>query len=694
MKFEGTIYLDPTSPKSIVVDAEPHIMLRLRKIFDHTRPYYTQGKYTHKPIVFPLSLSSCRDMTWLMERYRFDCDASLNGTIQEKSGEYDDIVKSVEDADNDPVYHAGTDFKATALPLREHQIRFGNMFKKVRRMLLADVLGLGKTFSALSTICDPKNLPAIIIVPAHLCTQWEKETKRLLPDMSTHVIRGFKNYPLPVVDVLITTYNRLGPWQDTLISDRHSFNTVIFDEVHELRHTGTTKRSVAALFSEKAKQVLGLSGTPIFNMGSEIWSVLDVIKPDCLGGYDDFVSEWCTWGKVLEPATLNSYLKKQGLLLRRTPEQAGQTLHEPSKHVITIDADLDKLKEVENVAKTLALSVLSGNVSEDNESAREFDWKLRHATGVAKARPVASVIRMILEQEEKVLVAAWHRDCHDILQKELKDFKIVMYTGTESGKEKDQAVKDFIEGDARIFLISLRSGSGLDGLQRVCNTVVLAELDWSCHVLDQIVGRLARDGQTRPVQAFYLTIADGSDPFMLSLIGEKRSQHAGLIEGRESEADLLKDSSAGRERVREMARAYLKSIGEEIPEAVPEVGLLGKLASTLRQYRVPTNTEAEMQTSVHSVLLKTMDASVRVDRELTCGKRNRVDFMVSDSNEKIVIECKIDATNRASVYRQVRRYIEELNITSLVLLAPWNGIASFKVDGIPVIVLDTSVSQI
>jgi SNF2 family DNA or RNA helicase len=345
-------------------------------------------------------------------------------------------------------------------------------------MLLADKMGLGKTASGISTLQEPDARPALVVVPPTLCSQWEREIKRFLPGVTTHVIRGFKNYDLPITDVLITSYNRLAPWQDVLISKERKFNTIIFDEVQELRHTGTGKRETSKQVAQKVNNVLGMSGTPIYNLGEEIWSVIDVIRPEALGNLDDFKSEWCDWsGRVREPMVLNSFLKKQGLILRRTPEEVGMQFGEASKHVYTIDADIKKLEEVQNVAKLLALSVLSGNVGEDSEASREFDWKLRHATGVAKARPVAEFVKMMLEEKEKIVLVGWHRDVYDIWAKEFKDIKMVMYTGSETTKEKDQAVKDFIEGDARIFVISLRSGAGLDGLQRVCDTVVFGDLD-------------------------------------------------------------------------------------------------------------------------------------------------------------------------------------------------------------------------
>jgi SNF2 family DNA or RNA helicase len=692
--FEGQVFKTEFNGNDrLVVDAEPYVMAKIRKIFDNANTFYNQGKYTHKPIIFPINLSACRDIVWIMERYKLEVSEDLLSELTGKAKKFDDLINFVSKADQDGEYKVSPNALPLALPLREHQVKFNNMFKQVKFMLLADKMGLGKTPSGISTLQEPEARPALIVVPPTLCSQWDREVKRFLPGVTTHVIRGFKNYDLPVTDVLITSYNRLAPWQDVLISQERVFKTVIFDEIQELRHTGTGKRETSKQIALRSSNVLGMSGTPIYNYGEEIWSVMDVIKDECLGSLDDFKSEWCDWGgRVREPMVLNSFMKKQGLMLRRTPEDCGMQFGEASKHVYTIDADIEKLKEVQNVAKLLALSVLSGNVGEDSEASREFDWKLRHATGVAKARPVAEFVKMLLEEKDKIVLVGWHRDVYDIWQNEFKAYKTVMYTGSETTKEKDQAVKDFIEGDARIFMISLRSGAGLDGLQRVCDTVVFGELDWSPHVMDQVLARVDRDGQTKHVQGYYLTIPDGADPFMIQVLGTKRSQHDGLVEGKQADGVLL-DSGTSKNRVREMAAAYLKSIGEEVPEPIPETGLLGELTAMVRNFKIPINTEEEMQDAMFKLLNENVK-NAKVEREYKVTSRSRLDFLVSNDTERIAIECKIDNTQRAEVYRQVRRYVEEGKISSLLLVAPWYGIPSFKVDGTPVIVIDTNVNSI
>lgn len=692
--IEGRIYRDGEQQHNIIVDAEPHVMAKLRPIFDNAKTVYINGKFTHKPIIFSLNMSTAKDLLWIMSRYKLKCSVNLLREIKSLCEEYDNIRNKISNADKNSTYQVSPNALPLALPLRKHQIQFVNMFSSMKKMLLADKMGLGKTPSAIATLQEPESRPSLIVVPTHLCSQWEREIKRFLPGVTTHIIKGFKKYEVPTVDVLITSYNRLGPWQDVLVSDQFKFNTLIMDEVHELRHTLTEKRSVCKAISDKVKFCLGLSGTPIYNQGGEIWSVMDTIYPNCLGDRQSFLNEWCNWEKVREPAVLHSYLKSRGLFLRRTLEDVGMKFGEATKHVYTLDADMQKLQEIQNTAKMLALSVLSGNIESSGESAAEFDWRLRHATGVAKAKPVAEFVKMIAENGEKVLLAGWHRDCYDIWEKELKHLNPVFYTGTESTAQKDASVKKFIEGDSKVFVISLRSGAGLDGLQRVCNTVVFGELDWSPHVMDQVLARLDRDGQTKHVQAFYLTIPDGSDPFMMGIISKKRDQHDGLIEGKEGVGEVLNTDPTGKQRIQEMAKSYLKSIGEDIPEPVIYSYLMSDVSEALKKIRVPTTNEKEMQQVIATTLPSLVDGDVKIEREVSISKRSRLDFMVSRGDEKIAIECKINNTKRTEVYRQVRRYVKEGQVSSVIIFAPWFGISSFKVDNTPVLVVDTSVQAI
>jgi len=145
---------------------------------------------------------------------------------------------------------------------------------------------------------------------------------------------------------------------------------------------------------------------------------------------------------------------------------------------------------------------------------------------------------------------------YDILLEDLAEYNPVMYTGSESPSQKERAKSDFITGKTKLFIISLRSGIGLDGLQHVCNTVVFAELDWSNAVMGQVVGRVDRDGQGNQVTAYYLVSDSGSDPVLIDILALKASQQHGIIDPMAAVPEQYSDES----RIKLLAQQYLEKV--------------------------------------------------------------------------------------------------------------------------------------
>lgn len=219
----------------------------------------------------------------------------------------------------------------------------------------------------------------------------------------------------------------------------------------------------------------------------------------------------------------------------------------------TIDYDEAAVAKVDDLARKLAMTVMTGSFVERGQAARELDLRVRHATGVSKARYVAEYVKMFLENGESVLLAGWHRDVYDIWLKELEAYRPCMYTGSESPTEKDEAKKRFISGESKVMFISLRSGIGLDGLQEKASIIVFGELDWSPMVHEQVIGRLHRDGQANQVTSIYLVSDSGSDPVMVDLLGLKASQAKDVVDPLLGPSKQYTDES----RIKRLAESYL-----------------------------------------------------------------------------------------------------------------------------------------
>lgn len=205
----------------------------------------------------------------------------------------------------------------------------------------------------------------------------------------------------------------------------------------------------------------------------------------------------------------------------------------PNIIVQTIDHEVEALERVEHLAHALAIRASTGTFEERGQAVRELDMMMRLNTGVAKAKAVAKYARIVAEAGEPLILLGWHRDVYDIWLSELSDLNPVMYTGTETPARKEEAKRRFLAGESDIFIMSLRSGAGLDGLQARAKVTIFGELDWSPQMHAQCIGRLNREGQAcwpEPVTAIFLVAVDGSDPPMMDVNGLKASQAHGIVD--------------------------------------------------------------------------------------------------------------------------------------------------------------------
>ena len=431
------------------------------------------------------------------------------------------------------------------------------------RCLLADEMGLGKTVQALSWLASTASFPALVIPPAHLTRNWQEEATRFLrlngQPPRVHVIRGLKPYDLPEADIYIMHYLLLRGWKEVLPT--LPFRAVIFDEIQELRHTGTEKYSAASLLSESCEKVIGLSGTPIYNKGGEIWNVINILDFHFLGDWESFSREWCYgYGNavVVKPDLLGAYLKREGLMLRRTKQEVLKELPPKRRLVQELDWN-DKVyaRLMEPILPQLLRWKTDGTLTASSRAMLEesISQRARQATGVAKAPYVCQFVRALLEGGEQVLLFAHHHEVMDIYKKELHSFSPGFITGRETSAMKDRAVERFMTGKTDVLCISLRAASGLNLQRATC--VVFGELDWSPAVHSQAEDRAHRIGQEDSLLCYYLVAPQGSDASMQEALGLKVSQFVGLMGDTPISAQQAADAAS-------QARRHVEKIVQEL----------------------------------------------------------------------------------------------------------------------------------
>lgn len=435
------------------------------------------------------------------------------------------------------------------------------------RCLLADEMGLGKTVQALSYLASTDFFPALVIPPAHLTRNWQEEASRFLrlhgEKPRIHVIKGLKPYALPEADIYIMHYLLLRGWKEVLPT--LGFKAVIFDEVQELRHTGTEKYSAASLLSESCERVIGLSGTPIYNTGGEIWNVINILDYHFLGDWESFSREWCYgYGNavVVKPQLLGDYLRREGLMLRRTKQEVLKELPPKRRAVQELDWN-DKLyaQLMAPVLPDVIRWKTDGTLTASARAMLEesISQHVRQATGIAKAPYVCQFVRALLDSGEKVLLFAHHHAVMDIYKQELKHYRPGFITGRETISAKADAVERFMSGKTDVLCISLRAASGLNLQRATC--VVFGELDWSPAVHSQAEDRAHRMGQEDSLLCYYLVAPQGSDAAMQEALGLKVSQFVGLMgDTPVSAAESAEAAHQARKHV-EMIAAQMEAMG-------------------------------------------------------------------------------------------------------------------------------------
>lgn len=564
-----------------VIDCEPHVMLRAKRVFAQLSANAVGSLRLYD------TPSVSRDLEWFLERYPMT--VSDPDLLARRARAHDRAMSCVqhvlEGSATPPEFEL-------AIPARRYQRTAAQLVLETGRLLLADDVGLGKTATAICVLSDPRTRPAVVVTLTHLPQQWRAEIQRFAPKAVVHIPKhgtprprelAMLKKPATLVgpggpDVIVLPYSKLSGWADT-IAQIVQPKAVVFDEIQELRTgTGTAKGAAAALIARGCAYRMGLSATPIYNYGGEFWNIVEPLEHGALGTRTEFEQEWCSRrdprdpnkSTIKDPKALGVFLRERGLMLRRVGADVKDEVPElahPIRIPHLVDHDRRALDAIQSNAAELARIILDTTAKplERMQASSELDWRMRQATGIAKAPYVAAFVRMLLESDDeaRVLLYGWHHAVYALWRDALKDFRPAMFSGEETGSEKEASKRAFLDGDARVLIMSLRAGAGLDGLQSKCRLVVFGELDWSYGVHEQCIGRVHRPGQSDVVRAYFLHSNEGSDPSMVSTLGLKRAQLHGV---RDPNAPLLAMQADG-DHIKRLAEDCLARAGQRVSAA-------------------------------------------------------------------------------------------------------------------------------
>ena len=421
-----------------------------------------------------------------------------------------------------------------------HRIGFGGC--------LADDMGLGKTPTTLAHLAGLPG-PHLVVCPLSVVRNWQNETARFAPFMRVAVhhgtgrvdAAGFANL-VANHDILITTYQVAARDIDTI--KQVSWETAVFDEAQAMKNpeTGTAK----AMRQVPARQRIALTGTPVENRLSELWSIFNTVVPGLLGSLPKFRIRFATpIEKNHDPVAAASLRQLTSpFLLRRTkadrslvpdlPDKVEQvawaplTREQATMYQAVVDQLLVDAKQESGMRRRgLVLAALTRLKQICNHPAHALGDGSKLAGRSGKLHRFDELITDLLDTGEQALVFTQFREMGLLLQQHLHerfDQQAPFLHGGVSKNGRDAMVAEFQSGAARspLLLVSLKAGgTGLN--LTAASTVVHYDRWWNPAVEDQATDRAWRIGQSRSVFVHKLVCQGTIEEKVDALINDKRA---------------------------------------------------------------------------------------------------------------------------------------------------------------------------
>lgn len=427
--------------------------------------------------------------------------------------------------------------------------------------ILADDMGLGKTLQSIvfiaSIILESKNADkkphCLVICPTSLTYNWLDELENFAPFIKAVVVSGNPQERKDIIekyekyDVLITSYPLIR--RDISIYENIDFNTIFIDEAQFIKNDSSLNaKSVKRL---QAKHRFALTGTPIENSLSELWSIFDFIMPGYLHSHARFV-------EVYEKPILKE--DKEALeelhqliapfILRRMKKDVLTEL--PDKYESKVLTELSEEQKkvyvsyLENIRSEIKTELSEGGLEKSRMKILAALTRLRqicchpstflenYQGGSGKLDLLMELITEAIANEHHILVFSQFTSMLRIIEEELKDMNIQYFylEGSTPTEERNESVKRFNQGEGQVFLISLKAGG--TGLNLVgADTVIHYDPWWNPAVEEQATDRVYRIGQQNKVHVLKLITKGTIEEKIYKLQRKKKELSDSIITSKE-----------------------------------------------------------------------------------------------------------------------------------------------------------------
>ncbi|NLJ89326.1 MAG: DEAD/DEAH box helicase [Clostridiales bacterium] len=423
--------------------------------------------------------------------------------------------------------------------------------------ILADDMGLGKTLQSIVYIKSIKDLDKsakfLVVCPSSLVYNWQDELETFAPDLTSTIIIGTPEERESIInndlstDVWITSYPLIR--RDIHLYQDIDFNTIFIDEAQNIKNPNSLNSKSVKLI--KAKHRFAITGTPIENSLTELWSIFDFIMPNYLSSHSKFTKE-------IEKPILRGDKEALEELNRRT---APFILRRMKKDVLTELPDKIEEKKVSDMTEEQRKVYLSYLASIKSEIDQEIESKgferskimilsaltrLRqicchpatfldnYEGGSGKLMMLMDILEEALANGHRILLFSQFTSMLSIIKDSLDEANISYFylDGSTKAKERTDNVKRFNEGEGDVFLISLKAGG--TGLNLTgADTVIHFDPWWNPAVEDQATDRAHRMGQEKTVHVMKMITKGTIEEKIFKLQQKKKDLSDAVIHSKE-----------------------------------------------------------------------------------------------------------------------------------------------------------------
>lgn len=446
-----------------------------------------------------------------------------------------------------------TDLQATLRPYQQAGLAWlATMTGLGLGACLADDMGLGKTIQLIALHLHRRSLvggPTLVLCPTSLLGNWEREFARFAPHIPVRRFHGGSRHldDLATDEVVLATYGVLRRDRETL--SEVDWGLVAADEAQHVKNplSATAKE----LRKIPARARVALTGTPVENRLTELWSIVDWTTPGLLGPLDRFRR---TVARPIERDRDKAVTERlattvRPFLLRRRksdPDIAPElppktetdrfvplTAEQTTLYEAVVRENLAEIKATQGIQRRGQVLQLLTELKQICNHPAQF-LKEPHGTLTGRSGKLAAfeeLLDVILDEGESVLVFSQYVQLCKLLRRRLEDrgLPAELLSGESSPGQRQDMVDRFQAGEIPVFLLSLKAGGVGLNLTKATH-VIHYDRWWNPAVEDQATDRAYRIGQDRPVQVHRL-IAEGTLEERIAVVLEKKRGLAESIVG-------------------------------------------------------------------------------------------------------------------------------------------------------------------